>query len=38
MRVKLQEALAKRGLKPHIYERKEEADAYLEQTRWDAGA
>ncbi len=38
MRVKMQEALAKRGLKPHIYESKKEADSYLEQTRWDAGA
>ncbi|MFN3868106.1 MAG: acyl CoA:acetate/3-ketoacid CoA transferase [Hyphomicrobiaceae bacterium] len=38
MRVKMQEALAKRGLKPHIYEKKEEADAFLENTRWDAGA
>jgi propionate CoA-transferase len=38
MRVKMQEALAKRGLQPHIFERKEEADAYLEQMRWDAGA
>ena len=38
MRVKMQEALAKRGLKPHIYESKKEADAYLDQTRWDAGA
>jgi propionate CoA-transferase len=31
MRVKMQEALKKRGLKPHIYERPEEAHAILEQ-------
>ncbi len=30
MRMKMQEALAKRGLQPHIYERKEEAHAFLE--------
>ena len=31
MRKKMQEALKKRGLKPHIYERPEEAHAILEQ-------
>ncbi|MFM7083837.1 MAG: acyl CoA:acetate/3-ketoacid CoA transferase [Hyphomicrobium sp.] len=30
MRLKMQEALRKRGLAPHIFERKEEADAFLE--------
>lgn len=30
MRMKMQEALAKRGLQPHIYERKEEATKFLE--------
>ena len=31
MRVKMQEALKKRGLRPHIYERPEEAHALLDQ-------
>ncbi|AWN36027.1 acyl CoA:acetate/3-ketoacid CoA transferase [Methylobacterium radiodurans] len=31
LRLKMQEALSKRGLAPHIFERKEEAHAYLEQ-------
>ena len=31
MRKKMQEALKKRGLKPHIYERPEEAHAIIEQ-------
>ena len=30
MRMKMQEALRKRGLAPHIYERKEEAHAVVE--------
>lgn len=30
MRMKMQEALSKRGLQPHIYERKEEAHAFVE--------
>jgi propionate CoA-transferase len=30
MRVKMQEALHKRGLAPHIFERKEEADAVVQ--------
>ena len=30
MRMKMQDALAKRGLQPHIFERKEEAHAFLE--------
>lgn len=38
MRMKMQEALSKRGLLPHIFERREEADAMIAQTRWDAGA
>jgi propionate CoA-transferase len=31
MRMKMQEALAKRGLQPHIYERKEEATKFLDE-------
>lgn len=31
MRLKMQEALKKRGLKPHIFEREEDAHAHLEQ-------
>jgi propionate CoA-transferase len=31
MRVKMQEALNKRGLRPHIFERAEDANAFLEQ-------
>jgi propionate CoA-transferase len=31
MRMKMQEALSKRGLQPHIYERPEEAHALLEK-------
>ena len=31
MRIKMQEALKKRGLRPHIYERPEEAHAILDQ-------
>jgi propionate CoA-transferase len=33
MRLKMQEALSKRGLQPHIFERAEEAHAALETTR-----
>jgi propionate CoA-transferase len=33
MRMKMQEALAKRGLQPHIYERAEEAQAVLDAAR-----
>ena len=32
MRLKFQEALSKRGLQPHIYERPEEAHAELGKT------
>jgi propionate CoA-transferase len=31
MRMKMQEALSKRGLQPHVYERKEDAHAMLER-------
>jgi propionate CoA-transferase len=30
MRLKMQEALSKRGLAPHIFERQEDAHAFLE--------
>ena len=32
MRLKFQEALSKRGLQPHIYERPEDAHAQLEKS------
>jgi len=32
MRIKMQEALSRRGLKPHIYERADEAHAALGAT------
>jgi propionate CoA-transferase len=40
LRLKMQEALRKRGLAPHIFERKEDAHAYLEAAVWarDSGA
>ncbi len=38
MRMKMQEALSKRGLQPHIFERRDEVEAYLAETRWNAGA
>jgi propionate CoA-transferase len=31
MRLKMKEALSKRGLAPHIFERKEDAHAFLEK-------
>ncbi len=34
MRMKMKEALSKRGLRPHIFERAEEAHAYLEGSTW----
>ncbi len=34
LRLKMQEALRKRGLAPHIFERKEDAHAYLEAATW----
>ncbi len=33
MRLKMQEALDKRGLAPHIFERKEDADAFLDAAK-----
>ena len=30
LRLKMKEALSKRGIAPHIFERKEDADAFLE--------
>lgn len=33
MRVKMQEALSKRGISPHIFERKEEAHTYLDDVK-----
>ena len=40
LRLKMQEALRKRGLAPHVFERKEDAHAYLEAAVWarDSGA
>jgi propionate CoA-transferase len=38
LRLKMQEALSKRGLAPHVFERKEEAHAFLEATSRAAGA
>ncbi len=37
LRLKMQEALRKRGLAPHVFERREEAHAYLEQAGVDLG-
>jgi propionate CoA-transferase len=34
LRLKMQEALRQRGLAPHIFERKEDAHAYLEAAIW----
>jgi propionate CoA-transferase len=34
LRLKMQEALRKRGLAPHIFERKEDAHSYLEAAMW----
>jgi propionate CoA-transferase len=33
LRLKMQEALKKRGLAPHVFERKEDADAFLERAQ-----
>lgn len=33
LRLKMQDALKKRGLAPHVFERKDEADAFLERSR-----
>ncbi|GJD59052.1 acyl CoA:acetate/3-ketoacid CoA transferase [Methylobacterium dankookense] len=38
LRLKMQEALRKRGLAPHVFERREEAHAYLEREGVDVGS
>ncbi|MGV7032474.1 acyl CoA:acetate/3-ketoacid CoA transferase [Methylobacterium symbioticum] len=38
LRLKMQEALRKRGLAPHVFERREEAHAYLERAGVDMGS
>ena len=34
LRMKMQEALRKRGLAPHVFERKEDATSFLEAAAW----
>ena len=34
LRLKMQEALRKRGLSPHVFERKEDAHSFLEAADW----